>query len=193
MRRTPTILDVLAVATALVLSVGLAGCGGSSAKGAAPSSVPKTTSAPAAGGGGGGGGKVDPCGLLSDADVTAVIGAHKAGATGLLAGGLYGDDSCVWKSTTTVSAIGEADSVEAAVLTGTTASEARAQDADQADPLPAFGHNARYDQSYGRLWFDCGSGEFCNVRVNTTEDSTHSGDTRQGAAEKLGREILGKV
>ena len=177
MRRTPTIVDVLVVTTALALSAGLAGCGGSSSKGAAAPSAPKATSAPATGGGG----KVDPCGLLSDSDVTAVIGAHKPGATGLLAGGLYGDDSCVWQSTTTVSAIGEADSVEVAVLTGTTASEARAQDADQADPLPSFGHNARYDQSYGRLWFDCGSNELCHVRVNTTHDSTHSGDTRQGA------------
>jgi len=125
--------------------------------------------------------------------VTGVIGAHTPGATGIETGGLYGDDSCVWKSTTVKSAIGEADSVEDAVLSGTVASEARAQDADLADPLPSFGHNARYNTSYSRLWFDCGSGKLCYVRVNTASVTTHSGESRQAATVKLGNEILGKV
>jgi hypothetical protein len=191
MRRIPTIADALVVTTALALSVGVAGCGGSSSK-AATSPPTKQTSAPGAGAGAGaGGGKIDLCGLLGDAEVTALIGAHKPGATGIVTGALYGDDSCLWASNTTTN--GSTDSVEVAVLSGNVADESRAQDAAQAEPLPSFGHNARYNKSYSRLWFDCGSGEYCNVRVNTANDPTPTGDTRQAAAVKIGREILSKV
>ena len=189
MRRIPTITETLAVAAALMLSVGVAGCGGSSSK-AATASPTKQTSAPSAGGGGGGS-KVDLCGLLGDAEVTALIGAHKPGATGIETGALYGDDSCLWASNTTTN--GSTDSVEVAVLSGNVADEARAQDAAQADPLPSFGHNARYNKSYSRLWFDCGKSEYCNVRVNTAHDPTPTGDSREAATVKIGNEILGKV
>ena len=182
----PTVRIVGAIAASLVLSVALVSCGSSSG-GHAAKSTPgdSTTNAPASGG------SKDLCSLLTDDEVTGVIGAHSKGATGIETGALYGDDSCLWSSTALDE--GRKDAVEVAVLSGTIADEARAQDATMGSPLTSFGHNARYNQSYSRLWFDCGKSELCYTRVDTASVTTHSGESRQAAAVKLGNLLLTRV
>jgi hypothetical protein len=136
----------------------------------------------------------DLCKLLTDDEVSAVIGAHGAGVTGIQSGGYYADASCVWKATAPSTAPdGEPDAVEVSVLTGDIAKFAKQQDAELGEPLASFGHDARFQQSYGRLWFDCGDGKFCHVHVDTANDATQSGDTRQAAAVKLGQKLLERV
>jgi hypothetical protein len=186
---------------AIVVSGALAACGGDSSdkSGASATSATKATSgttatSPTVKPGDGGGGASDPCSLLTDDDVTAVIGAHKAGVTGVHDGANYGDSSCVWDSTGPASpASGTPDQVEVSVLTGDIANFAREQDAKLGEPFPSFGHNAQWMQSYARLWFDCGDNQYCHVRVGTAASTTHSGASRQDAAVKLGQKLLGEV
>jgi len=187
MRRTGTIVDGFAVITVVTLGLALAACGSSSKGSAAsaPSAKSTTTTTAAAGGS-----SSDICKLLTDDEVTGVIGAHSPGATGILAGGEYGPDSCVWKSTDTSGT--SVDSTEVALLSGADAGDARA-DAARAEPVAAFGHDARYDQSYGRFWFACGNGSECQVRVATGSVTTHDGQTREDAAMKLATAVLTRV
>jgi hypothetical protein len=136
----------------------------------------------------------DLCKLLTDDEVTAVIGAHGDGTTGVQSGGYYADASCVWKATAPSTAPdGEPDAIEVSVLTGDLAKFAKEQDAQLGEPLASFGHDARFQQSYARLWFDCGDGKFCHVHVDTASEPTQSGDTRQEAAVKLGQKLLERV
>ncbi len=180
----------------VAMGVGVGGCGGSSKSASPPASSPKSISAttndvvPAGSPGGGSG--TDPCSLLTDDEVTAVIGDHAAGATGTLSGALYGDSGCVWKSNG-ARPDGLSDLVEVSVLTGDLATFARQQDAALGTPLASFGHNAMYQDSYARLWFDCGTGEYCHVHVDTAESTDHSGESRQDAAVKLANLVLDRV
>jgi hypothetical protein len=185
------------VVTAVAMSAALAACGGSDDKAAAKGD-PTTNSAqsvlPGASTNDGGGGSSDVCGLLTDDEVTAVIGAHDPGSTGTQNGSNYGDGSCVWNSTGPPSpASGTPDQVEASVLTGDIATFAREQDAALGEPFPSFGHNAQWQESYGRLWFDCGDNEYCHVRVGTAASTTNSGESRQDAAVELGQQLLSRV
>jgi hypothetical protein len=185
MRRSGTIVDGLTVVTLVTLGLALAACGSSSKGATAPATSANSTTTPAAGGS-----SSDICKLLTDDEVTGVIGAHTKGVTGILAGGEYGPDSCVWKSTNTSGT--SVDSTEVALLSGPDAADARA-DAARAEPLAAFGHDARYDKSYSRLWFACGNGSECQVRVATGSVTTHDGQTREDAAMKLASAVLTRV
>jgi hypothetical protein len=136
----------------------------------------------------------DLCKLLTDDEVTAVIGAHDKGATGIQSGALYGDGSCIWKATGgAASPDGFPDAVEVSVLTGDIAHFAKQQDAALGEPFASFGHDARYQQSYARLWFDCGDGKYCHVHVDTAEDKTKSGDSRQEAVVKIANKLLDRA
>jgi hypothetical protein len=189
MRRNATNAHKFAPVMVVVLGLGLAACG-SSSKSSSAASAPgetstKRTDAPA-----GGGSTSAVCKLLTDDEVTGVIGAHTKGASGIETGGEYGDFSCVWKSTNTSGSY--VDSAEVAMLSGTDADAAR-EDAARAAPLDSFGHGARFDKSYGRLWFECGQNAECQVRVATGSVTDHSGDSREAAAIKLARRVLTRV
>ena len=60
-------------------------------------------------------------------------------------------------------------------------------------PVDSFGHGWHFNVSYGRLWFECGKGNYCQVRVATGSTTTHSGDTREDAAIKLARQVPTRV
>jgi hypothetical protein len=185
MRRSSMIAQAIAVAVTIAMGIALAGCGSSSKGTASPapkSDKTDSTAAPADSTG-----SSDVCKLLTDDEVTGVIGAHAKGAAGLLQGGEYGEDSCVWQSTDTSGS--SVDSVEAAELSGAIADDAR-QEAARETAVASFGHGAHFNVSYSRLWFECGKGDFCQVRVDTGSTTTHSGDTREDAAIKLGRQVL---
>jgi hypothetical protein len=184
------------VVTAIAMSAALAACGGSDDKGA-KSGSPTTGASKSLLAGAStddGGAPSDVCALLTDDEVTAVIGEHEKGSTGTQNGSNYGDSSCVWNSTGPANpASGTPDQVEASVLTGDIANFAREQDAKLGEPFPSFGHNAQWQESYARLWFDCGADKYCHVRVGTAESTTNSGASRQDAAVTLGQQLLSRV
>ena len=173
------LFDAVGVATAIALSLALAGCGTTSKAGTARASTSADTKSSNANG-------TDLCALLTDDQVSGVLGPHTKGETGVETGAKYGDQSCVWKAT--AASGGYTDSLEVSVLTGGVAGIAR-EDAARAQPVASFGHDARFDQSYGQLWFDCGD-KFCHVRVATGHSTTHSGAARKDAAIELARRIL---
>ena len=166
---------VQAVAVCGVLALALAACGGSddgsgSGSGSggglrdAPVENAQDSDRPAA------------CDLLTEDEVTDVIGPHDGGAHDYVFGG------CVW--TASSGEDGFTPSIHVAVLT---ADEHEAL-AEPGEPVAGFGDGATYADLHGELWFPCQGDKFCGVKAGTAD-----GDTRQGAAEQLAKAVQERV
>jgi hypothetical protein len=109
------------------------------------------------------------CKLLTAAEITAAIGAHNGGTNDL--DNEYGLMSCRWKATTAQQVDGFPDgwfdSIEVAVFDQMTDQWARQQ--ASGDPVSGFVPGARYDRTWGRLWFNCARNRFCVVTVRTAK------------------------
>jgi len=162
---------VQAAAVGGVLAIALAACGDSDDGGASPLIPGDTaqenaqdTDRPA------------ECALLTESEVTKVIGPHDGGADDMVFGG------CVW--TASSSKDGFTESVHVAVLTA----DEYDMVAEVGDPVAGFGDGATYAELHGELWFHCRDDKFCGVKSGTAE-----GEPRQGFAEQLAKAVLGRA
>jgi Protein of unknown function (DUF3558) len=191
MGRYRTCSQALCVCTVLLLvgcGGGSAGSSGGSASSNASAGGSSEASASVASASAGGGGGLDRCALLKDGEIDEAIGPHDRGSTGLE--NEWGLQSCRWTATRAQNVEGYPngwhDAVEVAVFDAAMTSWAR----DQAtgEPVTGFASGAKYDESYGNLWFDCAGGRFCVVKARTA-----SGDHRQEIATKLARTVQGRL
>jgi hypothetical protein len=156
------------VVCALVL---LAGCGGGSSG--------RTTSSNALAADKG---ELDRCALFTADEIAAAIGPHDGGSSSL--SNQWGTQSCRWTATRAQKAEGYPDgwhdAIEVAAFDASVTPSMRQQ--VSGDPVAGFVASARYDNSYGDLWFDCAHGRLCVVKARTA-----SGDHRQQIALQLAR------
>jgi hypothetical protein len=119
------------------------------------------------------------CTLLTSAEVQEVIGRHDGGKSDL--SNQWGLLSCRWTATSPAQGAPEGwyDAVEVAVFEAAQAAWAR----DQATGAPVEGlaKGAVYDKSYGDVWFDCGNGRFCAVKVRTASDTNRERNAKHFA------------
>jgi hypothetical protein len=124
----------------------------------------------------------DRCKLLTAAEVTAAIGTHNGGTNDL--DNEFGLMSCRWRATTAQQVEGYPDgwfdSIEVAVFDQMADQWARQQ--ASGDPVSGFVPGALYDQTWGRLWFNCARNRFCVVTVRTAK-----GDQRAEIANRLAK------
>src|SRR2546421_4551998 len=155
----------LAIAVAFTVVL-LAACGGSGSapprtQGAADGSSPGVEAAASQDGGS------NRCALLTDSEVQAAIGPHGPGTSGIQ--NEYGLQSCRWTATATPQGPGVPegwlDSIEVAVFDKDKESWAREQ--ARGEPISGIDSGARYDVTYGQLWFDCAGARFCMVKART--------------------------
>lgn len=163
-----------AVAVSGVLAITLAACGSSDDGAGSPrlGDVGQENASDATGDSG----RPAECELLTEKEVTDVIGPNDGGAQDYVFGG------CVWTASSRKD--GFAESVTVAVLES---GEYEAV-AEVGEPVDGFGDGATYAEMHGELWFPCQGGKFCGVKAGTAD-----GDTRQGFAEQLARAVMDRV
>lgn len=128
------------------------------------------------------------CALLTDSEVEAAIGPHAPGTSGIETNE-YGLQSCRWTATATPKGPGVPegwlDSIEVAVFDKDMDSWAREQ--ARGEPMSGLDRAARYDATYGQLWFDCARDRFCLVKARTAVDTNRQDIARRLAALVQGR------
>jgi hypothetical protein len=156
----------------------LTGCGGrdSTDRASAPGASAPGASTPGASASD----DLDRCALLKDAEISEAIGPHDPGKTDI--SNNWGTQSCRWTATRAQPMEGNPegwhDAIEVAVFDATMTPMVRGQ--VTGDPVAGALPGARYDRSYGDLWFDCPGGRLCAVKARTA-----SGDRRQEIATHL--------
>lgn len=110
----------------------------------------------------------DSCGVLSDDQVTAAIGAHKKPEQDYVFGG------CYWQSTEGPSDVATAWGLRVAV--NLTDDMVAALDPELGQPVDGLGPDATYDDTSHELWFDCADQRRCVVDA-VLESSSQSRDT----------------
>lgn len=167
------------VVCALVL---LAGCGGSSSSRASADSAAAGSAIAA------NSGELDRCALFTADEIAAAIGPHDGGSSSL--SNEWGTQSCRWTATRAQKVEGYPDgwhdAIEVAAFDASVTPSMQQQ--VSGDPLPGFVASARYDNSYGALWFDCVHGRLCVVKARTA-----SGDHRQQIALQLARLLASRL
>jgi hypothetical protein len=132
--------------------------------------------------------ELNRCSTLTDAEVEEIIGRHDGGRSE--ATNEWGFQSCRWTSVDAQAIEGFPrgwfDSVEVAVFDKDREDWAREQ--ARGEHMPDFKQSAMFDDSTGDLWFDCGAGRFCVVKVRTA-----SSEMRKERAERLARLIDARV
>lgn len=127
----------------------------------------------------------DRCALLTDAEVTEVLGPHGRGNNGLP--NEWGDASCRWTATNPAPRHPEwHDALEVAVFEANMVSWARGE--MSGDPVDGVSPGARYDRMWGTVWFECAGGRVCAVRLRTAASKG-----RKEMATKLARLVNGRV
>lgn len=133
---------------------------------------------------------IDRCALLTDDEVAAAIGPHGGGSTGSLERpNTWGEQGCRWTATAsrTIEGLGNwSDAIEVAVFHRNR--EAWAREEASGEPVEGLGEGALYDESYGDLWFGCGDGRFCAVKVRTA-----SSENREQTARRLASLVRERV
>lgn len=160
------------VVCALVL---LTGCGGGA------SADGDSAGSPSAG-------ELDRCALLTDDEIGGAIGPHDSGNTSL--SNEWGLQSCRWTATRAQNVEGFPDgwhdAIEVAAFDAAAVPLVRQQ--VRGEPMAGFVEGARYDRSYGELWFDCPQGRLCVVKVRTA-----SSDGREQSATQLARLVESRL
>jgi len=144
----------------------LTGCGGGGSSGSASAARS---------------GELDRCALLTDGEIEEAIGPHDRGSNSL--SNEWGTQSCRWTATRAQNVgylDGWHDAIEVAVFGAAAVPLVRQQ--VRGEPLAGFVEGARYDHTYGELWFDCPHGRLCVVKARTA-----SGDRREQIATQLAR------
>lgn len=163
------------VVCALVL---LTGCGGGGSADSASSDSASTASA----------GELDRCALLTDDEIGEAIGPHGRGNSSL--SNEWGTQSCRWTATRAQTMEGFPDgwhdAIEVAAFDAAAVPLVRQQ--VRGEPIAAFVEGARYDNTYGELWFDCPHGRLCVVKAHTV-----SGDGREQIATRLARLVESRL
>jgi len=129
------------------------------------------------------------CDLLTDDEIQRAISAHDSGRPNVseLTGksvmtNMWGFQSCRWTATTAQKIQGFPngwfDKIELKVFDKERSSAARKE--AEGEPLKAFGEQARYDATNGRIWFNCGDGQFCMLNAETA-----NGEKREQLASDL--------
>lgn len=137
------------------------------------------------------------CALLTDDEVRDAIGPHRAGIrdvsqlTGTsVVNSRWGFHSCRWTATTAQKIQGFPngwfDAIEVRVFDKESESWARAQ--AKGEPVKGFLEGALYDRSYGKLWFNCGRGQFCVVEADTA-----AGEKREQVARQLAQLVENRL
>lgn len=134
---------------------------------------------------------IDRCALLTDDEVTQVLGAHDGGKADL--GNTWGLGSCLWK--TKGFPQGNAGLIEVAVFDDEFVESSLRRDADReradgfAVPVDAPSAGALYNSTSGTLWFNCAKSRFCAIRVGVRADAKQNEQT----AIRLARLVEGRL
>lgn len=129
----------------------------------------------------------DRCALIKDSEIEEAIGPHESGHAGLP--NEWGNNSCRWTAKNAPSAKapeGWRDAIELAVLEGTMVSWAK--DHVRGEAITDAPANARWDKSFGEIWFECTGGRVCVVKVRTAASKQ-----RKEFATKLARAMEGRL
>jgi len=176
-RLTVRLAGALAPTAVLLVACGRSGSAPPPIKGAADGSSPGVAAAASRDGG------LNRCALLTDSEVQAAIGPHGPGTSGIETNE-YGLQSCRWAATATPKGPGVPegwlDSIEVAVFDKDMESWAREQ--ARGEPISGIGRGARYDATYGQLWFECAGDRFCMVKARTAIETNRQDIARRLAA-----------
>jgi hypothetical protein len=129
----------------------------------------------------------DRCALLKDGEIDEAIGSHERGNNGLP--NEWGNNSCRWTAKNAPAAKardGWRDAIELGVFEGAMISWAQGQ--ARGEPIGGVVKDAKWDSSYGELWFNCAGGRVCVVKVRTAESKQ-----RQAIATKLASLVEGRL
>ena len=133
-------------------------------------------------------GELDRCALLTDDEVAGAIGPHDSGNSSL--SNEWGLQSCRWTATRAQTVEGYPDgwhdAIEVAAFDAAAVPLIRQQ--VRGEPMAGFVEGARYDNTYGELWFDCPHGRLCVVKAHTV-----SGDRREQIATQLARHVESRL
>ncbi|MER7439604.1 hypothetical protein [Micromonospora avicenniae] len=117
------------------------------------------------------------CERLPASEVAEVIGPNDGGQHDYTLGG------CIW----TASSGAKEGVVEAVSATVLPQAEYEAV-AEIGEQVSGSAEGATYDSTHGELWFPCGSGEFCGIKVSINDP-----DKRRDVALRLGKSLQGRV
>jgi len=102
------------------------------------------------------------CALLTDPEVRDAIGPHDAGTNDVT--NEWGVQSCRWIPNSPQKNGASSEWIEVALFFKETEPWAREQ--AEGGPVKGFVDGARYDPSYGVLWFNCAHSRFCVVKAH---------------------------
>ena len=114
----------------------------------------------------------EECDLLTDAEITAAIGAHNPAEPDMYFGG------CAWYSTTAPTDTGFRPGVIVAVVPQIVFDQV----AHVGEPVTEFGDGATYDATHGELWFRCRAEMHCGLKLRIADS-----DQRAELARRLAR------
>ena len=129
----------------------------------------------------------DRCALLKEGEIDEAIGSHERGNNGMP--NEWANNSCRWTAKNAPAAKapdGWRDSIELGVFEGPMVSWAQGQ--VRGEPIGGVAKDAKWDSSYGELWFNCAGGRVCVVKVRTADSKQ-----REATATKLARRIEGRL
>lgn len=129
----------------------------------------------------------DRCALLKDGEIDEAIGPHERGTSDV--NNPWGTNSCRW--TAKGAPAGKApegwrDSIELGVFEGSMISWAK--DHTRGEPIAGAAKDAKWDKTYGELWFSCAGARICVVKVRTAASAQ-----REALATKLARLVDGRL
>lgn len=137
------------------------------------------------------------CDLLTEDEIQRAIGPHIAGQPNIsemtgksVVNSMWGFQSCRWTATTAQQMQGFPngwiDKIELKVFDKERLAAAQKQ--AEGEPLKALGEGSRYDATNGRLWFNCGDGQFCMLSADTA-----NGEKREQLVSDLATRVQGRL
>jgi len=157
---------IIGGALAAVVACGTTGGTSAEAPGPADDSVSGVTEA-----------KGEECERLGQSEVADAIGPNDGGQHDFLLGG------CVWTATS-----GAKDGLVEAIHATVLAEAEYEAVAEVGEPVSGSADGATYDTIHGELWFPCGSGDFCGIKVRISDP-----DRREQVATRLGTVLQSNV
>ena len=129
----------------------------------------------------------DRCALLKDGEIDEAIGSHERGNNGMP--NEWANNSCRWTAKNppaTKAPDGWRDAVELGVFEGPMVSWAQGE--ARGEPIDGIAKDAKWNGTYGELWFSCAGGRVCVVKVRTAESKQ-----RQATAIKFARLVESRL
>ena len=137
------------------------------------------------------------CDFLADDEIQRAIGPHSPGQPNVsqltgksVMNNMWGFQSCRWTATTAQQMQGFPngwiDKIELKVFDKERSAAAQKQ--AEGEPLKTLGEGSRYDVTNGRLWFNCGDGQFCMLSADTA-----NGEKREQLVSDLASRVQSRL